>query len=270
MTSLGVGVGMADKDSETPNDGNELRSWRKRMGWTQARAADELKMHLNSVKNIEGGKRSLRSSVRRLLDTLERPESRGAKAASGKPANSKPGLAPAPTDGHQAADAELIEVGRQFGKVSAAYVTAALAGAVTADLEAAMRAAEAQVHQAQAKKDAPWSEHAMSIFGAFIQLSNAAHRATHAALNPSSGAAPAQPDIPVLVLDRRNQLVATDLAHTITAEGEGSRQAVITVHSARRATPAEARELMGLANDELGEVPTDFLADGPLDGAEEG
>ena len=261
---------MTDKDSKTLGDGDELRSWRKRMGWTQARAAVELGMHLNALKNIEGGKRSIRESLRRLLDSLERRGRRGTKSTSGKPADPKPDLAPAPPSVSQAADAELIEIGRQFGKVSAAYVTAALAGAITADLDAAMRAAEARVRQAQAKKDAPWSENALSICGAFIQLSTAAHRATHAALNPSSGLASAQPDIPVLVLDRRNQLVATDLAHTITAEGEGSRQAVITVHSARRATPAEAREFMGLANDVGAVVPTDAKADDPLDGTDKG
>ena len=166
---------------------NALKAWRTQMGWTQARSADELGMHVHSLKNIEAGRRPVRDSVLRLLGALERRGSQSAKAAPGRRTQSVPEPAPAPAAGPEAIDAELVEIGRSYAKTAAAHVTAHLQGTLTADQQAEVMVAEREVYRIQAMKDRPYSDGAMSVFGAFIQISAAAETATLAALTARGG-----------------------------------------------------------------------------------
>jgi transcriptional regulator with XRE-family HTH domain len=216
---------MADKDSRTSDGVNPLKAWRARMGWTQARAADELGLHLNSFKNLEGGKRSIGGSLRRLLDAIE---NRG----RAKPAKRRD-PAPAPAAGSEAMDAELIETGRRYAKTSAAHVTALLQGTLTADLQAEMMAAEREVHHIRAIKDRSYSEEAMAVFGAFIQISAAAERATLAALTARESG-----DAIAAAADMRN-VTLRDVTPTLTRGGQGTSvnaaHSVVVVQNLRRA-----------------------------------
>jgi DNA-binding XRE family transcriptional regulator len=53
-------------------DDADLRAWRARMGWTQARAAEELGIHLHTLKNMDGGQRSPSRTLLLLASLLER------------------------------------------------------------------------------------------------------------------------------------------------------------------------------------------------------
>jgi hypothetical protein len=220
---------MADKDSRTLEGGEALKAWRQRMGWTQARAADELGLHLNSLKNLEGGKRSVGGSLRRLLDAIE---NRG-RAKPAKRHDPVADPAPAATDATGAMDAELVEVGRRYAKTAAAHVTALLQGTPTPDLQAAMMAAQDEVRRIQALKDCPFSEEAMSVFGAFILIANAAEKATLAALTARDGGAAI-----AAAADMRNGSLR-DVSPTLTAGGQGislnSVPSVLIAHGLRRA-----------------------------------
>ncbi len=224
---------MADKDSQAPDGFNALKAWRARMGWTQARAADELGMHVHSLKNIEAGRRPVRDSVLRLLGALERRGGRSVKAAPGKRPQPAPEPAPAPAAGPKAMDAELVETGRRYAKTAAAHVTALLQGTLTADLQAAMMAAQDEVRRIQAMKDCPFSEEAMSVFGAFILIANAAEKATLAALTARDGGAAI-----AAAADMRNGSLR-DVSPTLTAGGQGislnSVPSVLIAHGLRRA-----------------------------------
>jgi len=246
---------MTDKDSQTPDGGNALKAWRTRMGWTQARAAEELGMHVHSLKNIEAGRRPVRDSVLRLLGALERRGSRTVKAAPGT--RPQPGAEPAPASaaGPEAMDAELIETGRRYAKTAAAHVTALLQGTLTADLQAAMMAAQDEVRRIQAMEDCPFSEEAMSVFGAFILVSSAAERATLAALTARDGGAPI-----AAAADMRNGSLR-DVSPTLTAGGQGislnSVPSVIVAHGLRRARADSS----GVADGEPTEPPMDVFMD---------
>ncbi len=224
---------MADKDSRTPDGVNPLKAWRARMGWTQARAADELGMHVHSLKNIEAGRRPVRDSVLRLLGALERRGSRSVKAAPSKRPQPVPEPAPAPAAAPGVMDAELIEIGRRYAKTAAAHVTALLQGTLTADLQAAMMAAQQEVHRVQSIKDRPHSEGAMSVFGAFIQISSAAEKATLAALTVREGGAAV-----AAAADMRN-VTLRDVTPTLTRGGQGTSvnaaHSVVVVQNLRRA-----------------------------------
>jgi transcriptional regulator with XRE-family HTH domain len=246
---------MTDKDSQTPDGGNALKAWRTRMGWTQARAASELGMHVHSLKNIESGRRPVRDSVLRLLGALERRGGRSVKAAPGKRLQPAPKPAPAPAAGPEAMDAELIETGRRYAKTAAAHVTALLQGTLTADLQAAMMAAQDEVRSIQAMEDCPFSEEAMSVFGAFILVSSAAERATLAALTARDGGAPI-----AAAADMRNGSLR-DVSPTLTAGGQGislnSVPSVIVAHGLRRARADGSV----IADSEPAEPPVDVSLD---------
>jgi transcriptional regulator with XRE-family HTH domain len=238
---------MADKDSRTPDGVNPLKAWRARMGWTQARAADELGMHVHSLKNIEAGRRPVRDSILRLLGALERRGSRSVKAAPGKRLQPAPEPAPAPAAAPNVMDAELVEIGRRYAKTAAAHVIALLQGTLTADLQAEMMAAEREVHRVQAMKERPYSEGAMSHFGAFILAANAAERAASAALAARTGRDSC--DVAVAAADMRNGSLR-DVAPTLTTGGQGtslnSVPSVVVVQNLRRARigspPPDAEE----------------------------
>jgi transcriptional regulator with XRE-family HTH domain len=246
---------MADKDSQAPDGFNALKAWRTRMGWTQARAADELGMHVHSLKNIEAGRRPVRDSVLRLLGALERRGSRSVKAAPGTRPQPVPEPAPAPAAGPEAMDAELIETGRRYAKTAAAHVTALLQGALTPDLQAAMMAAQDEVRRTQAMKDCPFSEEAMSVFGAFILIANAAEKATLAALTARDGGAAI-----AAAADMRNGSLR-DVSPTLTAGGQGislnSVPSVLIAHGLRRARADGSV----VADNEPDEPPADVSLD---------
>ncbi len=234
---------MAGKDSDGLIDGEALKAWRQRMGWTQARAAEELGLHLHSLKNLEAGKRAVGGSLARLLDTLELRGRRSTKPTRSQAAASPP-AEPAAATGTwvSAADAELIEVGRRFAKVGAAHITALLRGEVTPELQAEMKAAEADVKRMQALEDRPFSEWAMSVCGAFIQITSAGERAALAAL----GAGGSRTRV-ARAADMRNGTLS-DVAPTLTAGGQGvslnSVPSVLVVEKLIATAVEEAQTLM--------------------------
>jgi transcriptional regulator with XRE-family HTH domain len=79
----------------------DLRAWRERLGWTQQRAADELRMHLYALRNVELGKRPVRGQMGLLAELIERRE-RGMLGS--------------------AADAELLAVARTFAEATTVYI----------------------------------------------------------------------------------------------------------------------------------------------------
>ncbi len=216
MTFSGAGAGMAGKGSDPVDGGDIVRSWRQRMGWTQARAAEELGVHVHSLKNLEAGKRAVRSSLRRLLDTLESQCDQEAKRASARQAKRDSRPAPAPKDRPKSTDAELIEAGRCYAKTAAAHVTALLQGTLTAGLQAEMVAAERDVHRMQAMGDGPFSEGAMAVFGAFILISTASEKAALAALTARDGGG-----MFAAAADMRNGTLR-DVAPTLMRGGQGT------------------------------------------------
>jgi hypothetical protein len=199
---------MADKDSKA-NDAGLLRGWRKRLGLTQAAAAERLGLHVASLKNIEGGKRNVGRAVRILMDTFEP----GSAKAAPKRTRATQVPDPAPIAAPNPMDAELVEVGRRYAKVGAAFVSAALVGGLTADLIAEMAAARKEVHRMQALGGSPFSETAMSVFGAFILSSNAAQRALQVALE-------AGVEEIAQAVDMRN-FTLSDVSPTLLAGGQG-------------------------------------------------
>ena len=64
----------------TPGD---LRAWRGRLGWTQARAAEALCFHLEAYKKLEGGTRVIVPRIRRLCILTEREHVRALYSTSG-------------------------------------------------------------------------------------------------------------------------------------------------------------------------------------------
>jgi hypothetical protein len=199
---------MADKDSEA-NDAGLLRGWRKRLGLTQAAAAERLGLHVASLKNIEGGKRNVGRAVRILMDTFEP----GSVKTAPKRTRARTTPDSAPVTAPNPMDAELVEVGRRYAKVGAAFVSAALVGGLTADLIAEMAAARNEVHRMQALGGSRFSETAMSLFGAFILSSNAAQRALKVALE-------AGVEEIAQAVDMRN-FTLSDVSPTLLAGGQG-------------------------------------------------
>lgn len=63
----------------TPED---LRAWRARLRWTQARAADSLCYHLFAYKKLEGGTRHIVPRLRRMCELVERDHLRSLYSAS--------------------------------------------------------------------------------------------------------------------------------------------------------------------------------------------
>ena len=209
---------MPDSDTEQPESGKVLRAWRKRLGWTQTQAAAALGIHLHSLKNLEAGKRAVRSSLRRLLESLERDGTEGARPQPGRSPEPSSGPLPAPSWAALAPlDAELLEVGRRYGKACAAHVEGLLKGELTPELVAEMKAAERELHRMKAMKDLPFSDEAMGICGAFILVSNAAQRAAFAAIAPAGAV-----NGPVVyAADMRHGTLSEDVFPTMTAGGQG-------------------------------------------------
>ncbi len=62
---------------------DDLKAWRARLGWTQAQAAESTCYHLAAWKNLEGGKRTISSTLRRLCLLVERERTRSLVSLTG-------------------------------------------------------------------------------------------------------------------------------------------------------------------------------------------
>ena len=69
----------------TISTASDLRPWRSRLGWTQARAADELRIHVGSLKRLEGGRAVASGTLLRLVELLELHHASTAQVAVSKP-----------------------------------------------------------------------------------------------------------------------------------------------------------------------------------------
>lgn len=65
-----------------PATGPDLRAWRLRLGWTQARAAAELRILVPSLRNLESGRREASGTLLRLAELLEQLHGPAAVAPS--------------------------------------------------------------------------------------------------------------------------------------------------------------------------------------------
>ena len=71
--------------ASTPWTPFELRAWRARLRWTQARAAAALLFHLEAYKKLECGTRTITPRIRRLCILTEREHVRALHTSSGQP-----------------------------------------------------------------------------------------------------------------------------------------------------------------------------------------
>ena len=61
---------------------NDVREWRRRLKWTQQKAAEELRYHKEAYKKLECGTRKVQPHVRRLLELAERNHLRSLHSTS--------------------------------------------------------------------------------------------------------------------------------------------------------------------------------------------
>lgn len=92
----------------------DIAPWRSRLAWTQARAADELRIHVGSIKRIEGGRAEASGTLLRLAELLELHH--GAMSASPEPI-AAPTLVAAPVEAARNLPAHPRSVlGTPFGR----------------------------------------------------------------------------------------------------------------------------------------------------------